>query len=140
MKKLLVIVAVLLVAALGFGYYMWNKPKKSAASEEVFTQKTATELYLEFSANPSGALQIYLQKNIEVSGVLESFAKDSVGTKIILKSDAPDGGVVSVSILDPNEELPVVGDSVRVKGLCAGFIEPEILSGEVQLNQGTIVK
>jgi len=142
MKKIATIVFFIILLGLGFAYYQWNKPKKSAASEEVFAHRSATDLYLEFTSDPTGAFQIYNQKNVEVRGVMDSFAKDSLGTKLTLRTESNDGGVVTITLVEEmNRILPVIGDSVHIRGLCAGYIADDtgLLGGEVQLNQGIIV-
>jgi hypothetical protein len=142
MKKIATVIFFAILIALGVAYYMWNKPKKSAASEEVFAHRNATELYLEFTSDPAGAFQIYNQKNIEVRGIMDAFSKDSLGTKITLKTESMDGGIVSITLSAlETETLPTIGDSIHVRGLCAGYIADDtgLLGGEVQLNQGIIV-
>jgi phage tail sheath gpL-like len=143
MKKILLLGAVLLALGIGVAYYMWNKPKKSAESENVFAHRDATDLYTEFTTDPTGSFQVYNQKNVEVRGIVDAFAKDSTGTKITLKTMATDGGIVTISLVpNDNLSLPVVGDSVHVRGLCAGYISDDtgLMGGEVQLNQGIIIK
>jgi tRNA_anti-like len=142
MKKLLLFGALLLALGVGVAYYMWNKPKKSAESESVFAHRDATQLYMEFTSDPTGSFQVYNQKNVEIRGVMDSFSKDSLGTKITLKTMATDGGIVTITLVpDENHSLPVIGDSVHVRGLCAGYLPDEtgMLGGEVQLNQGVII-
>jgi hypothetical protein len=142
MKRIATVLFFAVLIGLGAAYYMWNKPKKSAASEEVFAHRNATDLYLEFTSDPAGAFQIYNQKNIEVRGIMDAFSKDSLGTKITLKTEAMDGGIVSITLASAeNESLPLIGDSIHVRGLCAGYIADDtgLLGGEVQLNQGFVV-
>jgi hypothetical protein len=143
MKKIAMIVFFAIMLGLGFAYYQWNKPKKSAASEEVFARRSATDLYVEFTSDPSGAFQIYNQKNVEVRGIMDAFAKDSSGIKLTFKTDSDDGGIVTITLTDDMLDFsPVIGDSVHVRGLCAGYIADDtgLLGGEVQLNQGVLVQ
>jgi hypothetical protein len=140
MKKIVIIGVFLFALVAVIGYFMWNKPKKSAASEDVFAVRNATELYQEFVHDPAGAFQIYNQKNIEVRGVMESFSQDSIGSKLVLKTNTEEAGVVTISFAETPAQFPIIGDSVYIRGLCAGFIEGmDLLGGEVQLNQGVIV-
>lgn len=142
MKKIAPIVFFVIILGLGFAYYQWNKPKKSAASEEVFAHRNATDLYMEFTSDPTGAFQIYNQRNIEVRGVMDAFSKDSLGTKLTLRTESADGGIVTITLVDEMiASFPVIGDSVHIRGLCAGYIPDDtgLLGGEVQLNQGIIV-
>jgi hypothetical protein len=61
---------------------------------------------------------------------------------INLSTNSGDFGLVSFVLAETNEEFFFeVGKEIEIKGFCAGFIEGmDLLGGEVQLNQGVIVR
>jgi hypothetical protein len=139
MKKGLVLLTLVLLGAVIYGVYLWNKPAKSAATEEVFASIQAPALYEEFKNNPEESAKKYLNKNLEISGSVESVAQDSSGSKCVLTTGSDDMGVVSVSFLNTTESIQV-GQSVKIRGLCAGYLADDLLGGNVQLNQAVLVQ
>jgi len=128
----------MLLAAL-YGVYLYNKPAKSAASEQVFDSVTAPNIYAEFLNSPEESAKKYLNKNLEVSGAVESFSQDSTGSKCVLVTNAADMGVVSISFLENTPSLQV-GQSIVIRGLCAGYLADDLLGGNLQLNQAILVQ
>lgn len=139
MKKLLLIVFGALFLAAAYGIYLYNKPSKSAASEDVFANVTAPNIYAEFLNSPEESAKKYLNKNLEVSGSVESFSQDSTGSKCVLVTNAPDMGVVSISFLENTPSLQI-GQSIVIRGLCAGYLADDLLGGNLQLNQAILVQ
>ncbi len=139
MKKALVIIVILLAGVVTYGLYLWNKPAKSAASEELFATTDAASIYQEFYNNPEVSAKKYLNKNLQISGVVESFSQDSIGSKCVLATGSMDMGVVSISFLENNATLQV-GQSIVIRGLCAGYLADELLGGNLQLNQAVLVQ
>jgi hypothetical protein len=139
MKRALVIIIILLAGALTYGLYLWNKPAKSAASEEVFATTDAASIYQEFYNNPEGSAKKYLNKNLQINGMVESFSQDSTGLKCVLATGSMDMGVVSVTFLENNATLQV-GQSIVIRGLCAGYLSDDLMGGNLQLNQAVLVQ
>jgi hypothetical protein len=139
MKRALVIIIILLAGALTYGLYLWNKPAKSAASEEVFATTDAASIYQEFYNNPEGSAKKYLNKNLQINGMVESFSQDSTGSKCVLATGSMDMGVVSVTFLENNATLQV-GQSIVIRGLCAGYLSDDLMGGNLQLNQAVLVQ
>ncbi len=139
MKKALVIIIILLAGAMTYGIYLWNKPAKSADTEEVFATKDAATIYQEFYNNPEESAKKYLNKNLQISGVVESFSQDSTGSKCMLATGSVDMGVVSVTFLENTSTLQV-GQNIVIKGLCAGYLADDLLGGNLQLNQAVLVQ
>jgi hypothetical protein len=139
MKKALVILIILIAGAMVYGLYLWNKPAKSAASEEVFATTDAPTIYQEFKNNPEESAKKYLNKNIEISGAVESFSQDSSGSKCVLATGSDDMGVVSVSFIENTSNIQV-GQNIIIRGLCAGYLADDLLGGNLQLNQAVLVQ
>lgn len=124
---------------MAYGLYLWNKPAKSAASEEVFATTDAQSIYQEFKNNPEESAKKYLNKNLEISGAVESFSQDSSGTKCVLVTGSDDMGVVSISFLENTTNIEV-GQNIIIRGLCAGYLADDLLGGNLQLNQAVLVQ
>ena len=139
MKKALVIIIIVLAGVVTYGLYLWNKPAKSAASEEVFATTDAASIYQEFYNNPEGSAKKYLNKNLQINGMVESFSQDSTGLKCVLATGSMDMGVVSVTFLENNATLQV-GQSIVIRGLCAGYLSDDLMGGNLQLNQAVLVQ
>ena len=139
MKKALVIIIIVLTGAMAYGLYLWNKPAKSAASEEVFATTDAASIYQEFYNNPEESAKKYLNKNLQINGVVESFSQDSTGSKCVMATGSMDMGVVSVTFLENNSTLQI-GQSIVIRGLCAGYLADDLMGGNLQLNQAVLVQ
>lgn len=139
MKKLILIVVSVSLIAAGYGLYLYNKPAKSAESEEVYASVKATDLYAEFLAQPEESTKKYLNKNLEVSGIVDSFSQDSTGSKCVLVTGAPDMGVVSITFLENTPSLKV-GETITIRGLFTGYLTDDLLGGNLLLNQAILVQ
>ncbi len=137
LRKILAIVAVLLVIGAAVGYYMWNKPHRTAEDEKPAATLTADELFNQFNADAAGSNAKYLDKVIQVSGVVNSVkTTENNETKIALQT--PDEmGIAEISvILKAGEKADLIkdGTTVVLKGICSGF------NTDVELRQAVIIK
>ena len=137
LRKILAIVAVLLVIGAAVGYYMWNKPHRTAEDEKPVATLTADELFNQFNTDAAGSNAKYLDKVIQVSGVVNSVkTTETKETKIALQT--PDEmGIAEISvILKAGEKADDIkdGTTVALKGICSGF------NTDVELRQAVIIK
>jgi hypothetical protein len=137
LRKILAIVAVLLVIGAAVGYYMWNKPHRTAEDEKPAATLTADELFNQFNSDAAGSNAKYLDKVIQVSGVVNSVkTTENNETKIALQT--PDEmGIAEISvILKAGEKADQIkdGTTVVLKGICSGF------NTDVELRQAVIIK
>ena len=137
LRKILAIVAVLLVIGAAVGYYMWNKPHRTAEDENPAATLTADELFNQFNSDAAGSNAKYLDKVIQVSGVVNSVkTTENNETKIALQT--PDEmGIAEISvILKAGEKADQIkdGTTVVLKGICSGF------NTDVELRQAVIIK
>ena len=141
LKKIVLFLVIGLAVGLAIGLYLYNKPHETAADIEIFEEISAHDLYAKFVTDQKNALTTYLNKNLLVTGNLESFVQDSSGTKWTLSTQSDDLGVVTVTFAEPLNQKPILNQSVKVQGLCAGFLEgDELLGGEIQLNQAVVAQ
>ena len=137
LRKILAIVAVLLVIGAAVGYYMWNKPHRTAEDEKPAATLTADDLFNQFNSDAAGSNAKYLDKVIQVSGVVNSVKTTEANeTKIALQT--PDEmGIAEISvILKAGEKADQIkdGTTVVLKGICSGF------NTDVELRQAVIIK
>jgi uncharacterized protein YxeA len=140
MKKILLLLVFALLVAAGIGFYLWNKPHRTAENEKPFVTLTASELLSEFSTNESATTEKYRDKVIQISGELIKAAADSSGNVQVVMQAGDEMNTVSVTLMNgatvPTE---TPGTIIEVKGICNGFLPDELLGSEVLLNQGVVV-
>ncbi len=123
-KKIIVIVAVLLLAGFAFYKFYLYKPVRDVGSESASLTITAAQLAKDYQSNAVAADAKYLNKTIAVSGTVTN-AADSLMT-------------IDAVVVCGFDKLPAkkdIGKTVAVKGRCIGYDE---LFGEVKLDQCTI--
>ena len=131
-KKTLLAFAVLIVAALGYAYYLWNKPPRDVSKEEGI-RITAMAIFDSFTNNEPVANKSFLSKAIEVTGKVVDVKKNQAGkTVIYLESSDPIYGVNCTFRDDPGAVAK--GSTITFKGICTGFLS------DVVINEGVLVK
>ena len=138
MKKILLILLFAAVIAAGIGFYLWNKPHRTAEDEKPFATVSASQLFTEFATDEAASWAKYKDKVIQISGEVETISTDASGnTQVVMKTDT-EMSTVSVTLMTgaqaPQQEP---GTMIEVKGICNGFLND--IFGEVQLNQGVVV-
>jgi tRNA_anti-like len=114
---------IVLVAILWLGFYLYNKPRQSAAGETSSGSVEAAVLYQEYEQNEQAANQKYLGKIIEVSGKLSSVSQESGAEIWILSASAPGPGISCQLFSKPPASLqPTIGNVYTIKGKCTGFL------------------
>jgi hypothetical protein len=113
----------LLLAAAGYAWYLYDKPHRSAASEDAAVTISADSLYRQYQADEHSADQKYMGKVISVTGRLTE-VQHSGNSVIWILSTQPGGGGINCQLfagtkVDPE---PKAGDPVTVKGRCTGFL------------------
>ncbi|SFO59793.1 tRNA_anti-like [Chitinophaga sp. YR627] len=123
-RKLIILAGALLcLIAAGTGYYLYNKPRTSAAAAHTDKHISALKLYEEFSKNEQLANTNYVNKVVEVAGTVTDVQKTGTAVSVLLAGQVDGMGGVNCSIA-PGEEiqLPKVGQSVLIKGMCTGLL------------------
>jgi uncharacterized protein YxeA len=138
MKKILLLLLFAVLVAAGIGFYLWNKPHRTAENEKPFATLTASQLFTEFATDEPASWTKYKDKVIQVTGEVESISTDASGnTQVVIKTDT-EMSTVSVTLMAgaqaPQQEP---GTMIEVKGICNGFMN--LVTGEVQMNQGVVV-
>lgn len=131
-KIVLIIIAVVIMAGAGYGFYVWNKPARDV-TEEKGIQITAVAIFDSFTVNENRANTLYLNKAIQVTGQVTEIKNNQAGeTVVYLKSNDPLFGVNCTFKETPG--ALVKGSTITFKGVCTGFLS------DVVINQGVIIK
>jgi hypothetical protein len=140
MKKILLLLLFAAVIAASIGFYLWNKPHRTAENEKPFVTLTASALLSEFATNEAATTEKYRDKVIQISGELIKAEADSSGNVQVVMQAGDEMNTVSVTLMN-GATIPAEtpGTMIEVKGICNGFLPDELLGSEVLLNQGVVV-
>lgn len=132
MKRVLLIVAVIFIAVVGYGLFVWFKPTRDVTNEKAVVI-TAGAIFDSFSVNEKRANELFLNKAIQVKGKVSKVFKNQGGQAVVyLETNDPIFGVNCTFKEDPGPLEK--GTTIEFKGICTGFLS------DVIINQGIIVK
>jgi hypothetical protein len=116
-------IALLLLLAFAWAYYLYVKPHQSAAGETADFSVDADSLYSQYQTDEHAADQKYLGKVIEVSGKLDEI-QHSGNSEVWILSPQPGGGGINCQLFAgiKIDSKPKAGDAVTIKGRCTGFL------------------
>ncbi|MEY3983946.1 MAG: hypothetical protein RL160_1505 [Bacteroidota bacterium] len=122
-RKVLIGLGVVLLAAAGYGAYIYFKKAERVMSGQAAYSMTTSQLLSAFEQNEDSANKKYLNQIIEVTGNIESISPDSLGTNILLGTDNPMAGVNCRFDKEVSEKIKNLkaNDSIKLKGQCTGF-------------------
>jgi hypothetical protein len=140
-KKIIIVILALVVIGGGYGLYKYNEGPRTAAQEDAFAKLTAPALYAEFLASPDSTTAKYREKILEISGTIEKIESDAKGAQVInLVTNGEDGGIMSATLEAGKTTTAKEGESIKIKGIVAGYMADDLLGGEVQLTQCSLVQ
>lgn len=118
-KIILVLVLVVFIAGTVYFLRTWYMPHRDVKDEKAITQ-TAQGIIDAYNSNEKQANTLYLDKAIEVSGEVTGVEKTQQGKTVVsLKTTDPMAGVRCTM---KEDAVVKVGDQIRVKGICTGFM------------------
>lgn len=125
MKKILIGIILFSVIVGGIIYIMYNKPHRDPSTESAL-QISAMELFRSFETNEAEANGRYLDKVLEVSGKITEITTNQESIPVIvLETENP---MFTVRCTMENPETTVsVGDIVKIKGICTGYLSDVII-------------
>jgi hypothetical protein len=115
MRKILLLLIVLTV--LGF-YYFFNS--------DGLPILTAHELYTLYQKNEQVADSLYNGQTLQISGNVIRTQMNNKGQAVIYL-DAGADQTIACTLSEEPDRLPMTGDHIKVKGLCAGLLFDVIL-------------
>lgn len=119
----LVCLAVLAVA-ITIGYRVYNKPHPSAATADA-VEMTAMGLASEFEKDEPNANKKYLGNAVQVSGTVSDVSVNQQNKPVIVLLGSDMSGVQCT--LERAVSGIKKGDSITVKGFCAGYLSDVIM-------------
>lgn len=128
-KKIILIVAGLLMVGIAYGIYLYNKPHRSVASEDAAYEVSAEDLFKQYSLNEVEANKLYLDKVLVVSGKIKEVSQNELKETNVILSTGDEMFGISCA-LDKTEEGTKnlkEGDTVEMKGLCTGMLNDVVL-------------
>lgn len=133
-KNVTVVVLLVIISMIGYGFYMYNKKTPSLENVEPDFTLTANELFENFNTDETKALEKYEGKIIQVSGTILSFSQtDSISNLVLDAKDAM-FGAVNCSFTKQNEIFEK-GDEIEVKGECQGYLSSVIMNNCVVIKK-----
>lgn len=131
-KNILIIIVLVLIGAISYGVYVWNKPARDVVKENGL-KVSAVEIFAAYMNDEAAADKLYLNKAIEVTGVVSEVKKNQEGkTVIYLQTEDPVFGINCTFKEEPGSISK--GSTVTFKGICTGLLS------DVIINQGVLVK
>ena len=135
-KKTLLVVLILAIAAAFYIYKEYNRTHKDTAAVKADYAMNASALIGEFEKNEGPSNKKYLDKIIKVDGMVKDLLKDDKGYVSVVLGDTTAMSSVRCSIdsLHTKEtESLKKGDLISIKGVCTGFNADELLGSDVIL-------
>ncbi len=131
-KIILGVIALIILAGVGYGLYVWNMPRPRVEDEKGI-EIDAVALFDSFNTNEIAATAKYVDKAIQVTGVVEEVKKNQSGqTIVILKSKDPFYGINCTFKEDPG--FIQKGSTIAFKGFCKSFLS------DVYITEGILIK
>lgn len=140
-RKILIVLLIITIAAVGIGYYFYNKgPVDVQNSSTISTNAGA--LYDAYMNDSSAAQKMYTNKIITVSGIVKDISVNQQQNKIvILKTNAADAYINCT--FEENVTTIKMNESVLIIGICSGIGEGDVdlgIKGDVYLTRCYLVK
>ena len=137
-KKILSLLAIIVLAGIAYAYYMWNKPARTVDAEKAISV-SAADLFDAYVKSPSKAKEQYLDKALEVSGVVADFKQNQEGQSVVyFGTSDPIYGVTCSFINNPG--AIVKGSTITVKAFCTGYLGDSLETSDVKMDRGILVK
>jgi hypothetical protein len=127
-KTILIILLLVAIGGASTAYYMWNKPKRTAADEKPAASMSADDLLLAFQNDENKANASYLNKIIEVSGMVVKKEKDDSGNEVVYLETTDVFGLVSCTMIPGTTCDASEGQETKLKGICTGYLSDVVLT------------
>ena len=129
LRASLIIISVLILAGGAVAYKMYNKPHRNV-QKETAVKVMADSLVAAYEIDEPAANTVYLNKTVEVSGEVNDISTDQEGKKVVSLKTAG-MGTVRCTLEDKNASAPAIGTSVKIKGICTGYLMDVIITRAV---------
>ncbi len=128
------IVVILIILSITYAWNEYNRKQKSTLAIDAFATTTASTLVKEFEVDETAANKKYNDKVIVVNGIIQTIEIADSTLRIVLKGEA--GGVIGELEKSEREKAIKlkVGDSLKLKGVCTGYLMDVILVRTIIIN------
>lgn len=134
MKRIIFLIAILAVITGAFiGFSQYNKKHKDLQKINADYTLEASSLFAAFSTNETEANKKYLSKIVELSGKVTDIKSSDDAYQLYLETDDPMFGIICDMEDQANENKIKIGDEIKIRGICSGFLM------DVALNRCVIV-
>jgi hypothetical protein len=131
LKKILIFVVILIVAAAGVGYYMWNKPHRDVMDAKDIVSVSAQTIFDKYKADEAAANKMYLDSTIQVSGEVDTIEKNQTGMPVIVLKTTDALGRVRCTLKD-STSVPK-DKNIIIRGICQGYLMDVTITQAVQI-------
>jgi len=125
-KNLLYLFLIGLLAGSIVGYMQFNKPAIDMDKAKVDLSLSANKLLADYETDETAANSKYLDKVIAVKGVVSKVNESGEKKQIFLETDSGLSSVIC-QLDDTETTLPELGDHIKVKGICTGYLMDVVL-------------
>ena len=113
----------ILIGATGIYFWTFRKADTSVSSKKADYELEASELLQRFEENEQLANEKYLGKILVVQGIINDITEDSLNISLHLDADNELSGIIcSFNKAVINPQSVTIGDNVKVKGICTGYL------------------
>ncbi|AEV99614.1 hypothetical protein A4D02_27630 [Niastella koreensis] len=136
-KKIMIISIAMLIAAVSYGWYLYNKKPADTRTQTAAMETSAVELVKHFQQDEAAAGRQFVDKLIIVSGNISNTQIDPDGhATVLLDTGDPFAAVICSFYNDEVEGVKKIpaGSRVKIKGICTGILT------DVILNKCTLLK
>lgn len=127
MRTIIMFLLLLGMLAAGIGFYIYNKPVASLENKKPDIEVTASRLITDYESDEKTANGTYLGKIVQVSGKVASIGVEEGKTKIQLETENPISMIICELEDGTDAGIVKVGDEIKIKGLCSGYLSDVIL-------------
>ena len=133
MSKKTVYILVFILVAIGIAFAVWKytfrTSETSVASKKPDIETTAAAILAEYETDEAAANLKYLDKIVAVSGTVATVTEDSLSVSVYLKESESVAGVMCTFDKAAADVSGITaGATVRIKGLCAGYLIDVVLN------------
>ena len=125
MKKAGIVIVLLIILGLGYGWYLYNKEPLDVRSVKTDIEVTADQLLLHFQQDENAASQQFVNKVMIVSGAVREVSLEDDGQATVWLTTNELLYPVTCSFYKAEAEKVKTlapGDQVRIKGVCTGML------------------
>src|SRR5687768_627413 len=128
-KKILMAVLVLALAAVGYGWFQYQKAPPDIRQEKGGIEIAAVDLLKAFQQDESAANTKYVEKVLIVSGTVTELQTDSSGQATVYLQTNDLMAAVTCSFYKDEEGVKKIktGSTARIKGVCTGMLTDVVL-------------